>query len=68
MTDPIKREKDTRQLLYVIFCFFAVLILDFVFIYNNFFGIIFLRKFMLFLNIIIMCISFYKTYKTIGTL
>jgi hypothetical protein len=66
MTNPIKREKDTKQLMCVMFCFFAVLILNFVFIHNNFFGIIFLKKFMLFLNVIIICVSFYKTYKISG--
>lgn len=67
MTNPIKREKDTRQLMYLIFCFFVISILDFILIRNVHFSILILKKLMLFLNVIIVCAILFKTYKIIGT-
>lgn len=68
MTNPVKREKDTRQLMYIVFCLYVVLALNFVFIYNNFWDVVFLREFMRILNMTIICMSSYRVYKIIGTL
>ncbi|MFU0783803.1 MAG: hypothetical protein ACFWT2_12075 [Thermoanaerobacterium thermosaccharolyticum] len=68
MTNPIQRQRNTKQLIYITLYFSVILFFNFLFSASRFFDLTFLRVIVLFLDITVLISGIIKTYKVIGSL